>query len=248
MIFIGIPVFNEAPTIGVLLWQIRKTFQDFQRDYQILVYNDASTDATADILAPYTAVLPLTVIRGEQRLGYGGALEAICRAASERGRYARRDALITMQGDFTDNPSDLPELVKRFEGGADLVVVERPMSDRATMPVPVRRFRQAARWVLRPFVRLPGITDPFESFRLYRLSVLRDVLKRLDDGTPLITHGGRAANVELLVRTAPVARRVETIELPSRYDLRPRTTRVRPMADTLTLYRFGRAARALRSS
>lgn len=248
MIFIGIPVFNEAPTIGVLLWQIRKVFQDFPRDYQILVYDDASTNATSDILAPYTAVLPLTVFRGEQRLGYGGALEAICRAAAERGRFARRNALITMQGDFTDRPSDLPEVVKRFEAGADLVVVERPVSDLATAPIPVRRLRKAARWVLRPFVRLPGITDPFGSFRLYRLSVLRNVLKRLDGNTPLIAHGGWAANVELLLRTAPLARRVETIELPSSYDLRPRTTRVRPMSDTLMLYRFGRAARALRSS
>jgi hypothetical protein len=231
-----------------VLWQIRKVFQDFPRDYQILVYNDASTDATSDVLSPYSSVLPLSVIRSEQRVGYGGALEAICRAAAERGRYARRDALITMQGDFTDQPSDLPELVKRFEGGADLVVVERPASDVAGLPVPVRRLRKAGRWVLRPFVRLPGITDPFGSFRLYRLSLLRDVLKRLPDGAPLITHSGWAANVELLLRAAPLARKVETVEMPSRYDLRPRTSRIRPMSDALMLYRVGRAARALRSS
>ena len=32
-----------------------------------------------------------------------------------------------MQADFTDRPEDLPELIKRFEGGADVIVGERQM-------------------------------------------------------------------------------------------------------------------------
>jgi glycosyltransferase involved in cell wall biosynthesis len=248
MLYIGIPVYNEAPTIGIVLWQIRKVFQEFAREYQIVVYNDASTDATLDILTPYAAVLPLTVLRGDVRVGYGGALEAICRAVAERGRSARRDALITMQGDFTDAPTDIPEVVKRFEGGADLVVVERPTAEPAGVPTAVRRLRRVAPWVLRPFVRVPGIVDPFGSFRLYRLSVLRDTLKRIDDGAKLLSGNGWAANVELLLRTTAVARRVETIQLAPRYDLRPRPTRVQPLSDAVTLYRFGRSARALRPS
>ncbi len=47
MIYIGIPAHNEAQTIGVLLWRIRKVFQQFPREYELLVYDDASTDETA---------------------------------------------------------------------------------------------------------------------------------------------------------------------------------------------------------
>jgi len=175
MIYIGIPVFNEAATIGVQLWRIRKVFQDFPRDYELLVYDDASTDATPEVMRPYTEVLPLTVTRGESHVGYQGAITAICRTAASRTRYARRDALIVMQGDFTDQPEHLPELIKRFEGGADLIVVERPPG--AAAPAPVRRLRRIAPWLLRAFVRLPGVTDPFNTFRLFRISVLRDALK-----------------------------------------------------------------------
>jgi glycosyltransferase involved in cell wall biosynthesis len=245
MIYIGIPVYNEAPTIGVQLWRIRKVFQDFPREYELLVYDDASTDATPDVLQPYTEVLPLTVTRGESHVGYGGALNALCRAAAQRTRYARRDALITMQGDFTDQPDHIPELVKRFEGGADLVVVERPPATDG--PRAVRRLSRIAPWLLRAFVRVPGVADPFGSFRLYRISVLRDAIKAL--GSPdarLVTRDGWTANVELLLHTTPVARRVETVQLAPRYDLRLRPSRVRPLVGAMTVYRFAREARALR--
>jgi len=241
VLYIGIPVFNEAPTIGVLLWQVRKVFRDFPREYEVLVYDDASTDATADVLHPYAEVLPLTVLHGGSHVGYSGALDALCRAANSRTRYARRDALITMQGDFTDQPQDIPELVKRFESGADIVVAERPSVAAAPAPSPVRRLRRLAPWLVR--ARVPGVSDPFGSFRLYRISVLREMLKRAaDPGIPLVASSGWSANVELLQKAAPLARRIETVTLTQRYDLRARESRVRPFADAVGLYRFGRDA------
>jgi glycosyltransferase involved in cell wall biosynthesis len=243
VLYICIPAYNEAPTIGVLLWRIRKVFQEYSREYEIVIYDDGSTDATAETLAPYAEVLPLTVISGGTRQGYAAALEALTRTVAKRTRYPRRDAMIVMQGDFTDQPEHIPELVKRFEGGADIVVAEREATPAA--PIPVRRLRRVAPWVLRPFVSVPGVSDPFGSFRLYRISVLRDVVKAAGD-EPLVSGAGWAANVDLLLRALPVVRRVETVTLPPRYDVRPRASRVRPLADAMNLYRFGRAARARR--
>jgi glycosyltransferase involved in cell wall biosynthesis len=240
LLYICIPSFDEGPTIGVLLWKIRKVFQDYSREYEILVYDDASTDATAETLESYTKVLPLTILRGERRIGYARAVAELCKAAAQRTRYARRDAVITLQGDFTDQPEHIPELVKRFEGGADIVVAES--STPTAGPLPVRRLRRVAPWVLRPFVRLPGINDPFGSFRLYRVSVVRDAIKAAGDA-PLVSSEGWAANVDLLLALHPHARRVETIALAPRYDLRPRESRVKPFADAVSLFRFGRAAR-----
>lgn len=240
MLYICIPSFDEAPTVGVLLWKIRKVFQEYSREYEILVYDDASTDATAETLESYKKVLPLTVIRGESRVGYARALTELCRAAAQRTRYARRDAVITLQADFTDQPEHIPELVKRFEGGADVVVAESANPNAG--PTPVRRLRRFAPLALRLSIQTPGVKDPFGSLRLYRVSVLRDAFKAAGD-TPLLAGEGWAANVDLLLATLPHARRVETVTMESRYDLRPRASRIKPLADVLNLYRFGRAAR-----
>ena len=241
MLYICIPVHNEAPTVGVLLWKLRTVFQDYAREYELLVYNDGSTDATAEILQGYEAALPLTVLGGPTRVGYAQALAALFQAASQRTKYARRDAVITLQGDFTDPPERIPEFVKRFEGGADIVVGE-DASPVATQPKAVRRMRQLAPWALKPFVRTPGIRDPFGSFRLYRVSVIRDALKALGD-SPLVQSAGWASNVDVLLSLVPHARRVESVTLESRYDLRPRSTRVRPFAHAWALFKYGQGAR-----
>jgi glycosyltransferase involved in cell wall biosynthesis len=241
VLFICIPVYNEAPTVGLLLWRLRKVFQEYSREYEVLVFDDGSTDATAETLRPYTKVLPLTTLGGRERVGYARALDALLRTAAKRTRYPRRDAAVTLQGDFTDRPEHLPELIKRFEGGADLVVSESA-SDHA-MPAPVRRLRRVAPWVLRPFVSsVPGVADPFGSFRLYRVSVIRDLIKERD-GAPIVDGTGWGANLDLLIGAARHARRVETVEVASRYDLRPRESRVRPWADAMSLFRLRRAAR-----
>lgn len=245
MLYICIPSHNEAPTIGVLLWRIRKVFREFSREYEIPVFDDASTDGTADILAPYHKVLPLTVLRSERQIGYAAAVDQLFRAAAQRTRYPRRDAVVLMQGDFTDQPESLPELIKRFEGGADVIVGET--SPVETAPVPVRKLatwaRRAAKlWPVRAALSLPGIGDPFGTLRLFRITVVRDVVRAAGEGR--VTDGPvRVANLELLRRAAALARRVECVPVVPRYDIRPRPTRVQLWPDLKAILRAGWAGR-----
>jgi glycosyltransferase involved in cell wall biosynthesis len=239
LLYICIPTHNEGATIGVLLWRIRKMFQSYSREYEILVFDDGSTDGTGETLAPYGDVAPLTVLRSETRKGYAFALNALAREASRRTKYPRRDAMIVMQADFTDQPENLPELIKRFEGGADIVIAERSGEKE---PVEVKRLRQLAPWALKFSVPVSGISDPFGSFRLYRISLIRDLLKTYGD-KPIVTTDGWAANVQMLIATLPLARRVEKVSVDSRYDVRVRPTRIKPFADSMALFKFGRGAR-----
>ena len=242
MLYICIPSYNEAPTVGLLLWRLRSVMQEFAREYEILVYNDGSTDATAETLKSYEEVLPLTVLSGEVHRGYGYALGALAREVSRRTRYPRRDAMLTMQADFTDRPEDLPEMIKRFEGGADIVVSERQPTD--AWPAPARMLRRLAPLVTRPFVQVPGIADPFGTLRVYRISVIRDLVKDSSD-RQLLTMDGWAANIEFLARATKYARRIESVKGSPRYELRPRETRVRPWKGALALFKSARALRGV---
>ena len=71
MIYVLVPVFDEAATVGLILWKVRQVFTAFNREYQLLVVNDGSTDATDQVLAPYTRALPLTLVSHRQRVVLG---------------------------------------------------------------------------------------------------------------------------------------------------------------------------------
>jgi hypothetical protein len=144
-----------------------------------------------------------------------------------------------MQGDFTDQPENVPELLKRFEGGADIVVGERDLTklDRSS-----RRLAKLARLATRPLVAVPNVADPFGTFRLYRISVIRDTLKATGENL-LVARDGWSVNLELLLKASRSARRVETVTIESRYDVRLRHSRVHPVPDAMRLFRFGFTAR-----
>src|SRR5438045_6020956 len=118
MIYVLIPAHNEAGTVGVLLWKVRQLFTSFNREYQLIVVNDGSTDATDEILAPYTRALPLTLLTHRQRQGYARSLEVLFREAVRRSDRPRRDIAITMQADFSESPDEILDIIKKLEGGA----------------------------------------------------------------------------------------------------------------------------------
>ncbi len=87
MIYVCVPVHNEARTAGLVLWKVRQVFTAFPREYQLLVLDDASTDDTREVLASYAKVLPMTIVTHHERRGYARSLEELLRLAL--GRVSR---------------------------------------------------------------------------------------------------------------------------------------------------------------
>lgn len=240
MIYLCIPTYNEARTIGVLLWKIRKVMADFPRDYQILVLDDASTDDTREVLEPYTRILPLTVLRNEERQGYARSLERLLREAAALSPYPKRDAVITLQGDFTDEPAEIPALVKRIEGGAD-VVTSAGVLNRQSVPRAIRWTRAVLGFLFRRRRWPAEVSDPISGFRAYRIVTLRKLLAARN-GKPLLEWDGWTANVELLGLVLPYARRVDEAPVVVRYDRRMRESRLQPWEAIREGIRFLRTA------
>jgi len=237
MIYIGLPVHNERHTIGPLLWRIRELLSGERREFHLIVCDDASEDGTREALSKYTRILPMTLLDNESCLGYAASLERLVREAAARSGYPKRDALVTMQSDFSDPPECVPELLRRFEGGADLVSVAA-----AAGPSTSRRLVRWGAGVFARSVRAPDPGhDPYASMRLYRLFTLVRALEDVGENSPLMTQRGWAANAELLLRVWPYTRRGETVEPPpAREERRYRESRFRAWPQLRALIRAER--------
>ena len=241
MITVVLPTHNERHTAGVLVWRLREVFADLGRDFRIVALDDASDDGTWDVLEPYQRVLPLTLLRNETRQGYARTLEQLIRTVLEDTKYPKRDGLLVMQADFTDDPSCIPDLMRRYQGGADLVASRRVEFRGA--PRSIRVARLGAGLLARPANVPEGISDPWAGFRLYRIVALRRAAAALGQGEPLMSEDGWGANLELLLRVAPHLRRWDEIEVPVDLSRRYRDSRFRALPELAAMVRAGRRAR-----
>jgi hypothetical protein len=240
MIYVCVPVHNEARTAGLVLWKVRQVFTTFAREYHILACDDGSTDGTGETLASYGRVLPMTIVTHPARQGYARSLEELLRLALQRTDRPKRDCAITLHADFVHAPETMEEMVKRLESGADLVVGElaRALGTRSWPE------RWARHWAPR-LLPVTGVRDSVSGFTALRLVVLRQATR----GTPpLLTTDGWCANAELLARLAPHARRIETVPTAARYDLQQRPSRATPWHQLLAAWRARGVVRAARGT
>jgi hypothetical protein len=241
MIYVCVPVHNEARTAGLVLWKVRQVFTAFAREYQIIACDDGSTDGTGEVLASYAHVLPLTVVTHRERQGYARSLEELLRLALQRTDRPKRDCAIILHADFVHAPEAMEEMVKRLESGADLVVGElAPARGALSWPE-----RWARGWAPR-LLRVAGVRDSVSGFTALRLIVLRQATRGGVGG--LLTTDGWCANAELLARLAPHARRIETVVTAARYDLKQRPSRVKPWHQLVAAWRARGVIRAARTA
>lgn len=237
MIYVCIPSHNEAQTVGLLLWKIRQVFAEFPREYQLLVGDDASTDTTREVLEPYAKVLPLEVVRNTTRQGSTRTVERLLKLALERTDRPKRDAAVVLHADFTHAVTVLPDLIRKLDSGADLVVAEGMVAGTES-----RGYRWLRRWgshLLPRGARVPGVRDGLSGFLAVRLICLRGALRA--SGDQLLHLEGWPGRAELLARLGREARRTDVVSAPERLDLRERTSRLDPWAEAKALWR----ARAL---
>lgn len=114
MLSIIIPVLNEAPNLQPLYEELKESLSRLHQAAEILFVDDASADATPEIIRKLQTADPrIHGFRLKRNSDKGGALAV-------GFREAHGDICITMDGDLQNDPADLPLLLAALEQGADL--------------------------------------------------------------------------------------------------------------------------------
>ncbi len=161
---IVIPANNEAATIADVVASARSEYPEAE----IIVVDDGSTDATADLAEAAGA----TVLRHPESLGNGAAVKSGARAA-------KGEILALMDGDGQHDPRELGKLLARLDEGDQMAVGARDSGSHASV----------GRWFANGLYneiasRLTGrrVPDLTSGYRAVRASMFKQFLYLLPNG------------------------------------------------------------------
>jgi len=142
-VLVAIPCYNEEIAIGSMVLGAKKYVDE------VLVVDDASTDATASVAHEAGA----TVVSHAKNLGYGGAIRT-CFAYAREHNF---DAMITLDGDGQHSPTFIPNFLTEMKrNGSDIIVGSRFLTGtNGSIP----RYRQAGMKILDRATKMAEISQ-----------------------------------------------------------------------------------------
>lgn len=122
LISIVAPMYNEEMLAHEYCKETLKIMRELHDmyDFELLLVNDGSKDRTYAIMLEEQRMHPkeISTICLSRNFGLEGAVNAGIRKASG-------DAVVVMDADLQDPPRVIPEMIKKWENGADIVVGSR---------------------------------------------------------------------------------------------------------------------------
>jgi glycosyltransferase involved in cell wall biosynthesis len=109
------PAYNDSGTIASMVIRAVQAASALTPDYEVIVVNDGSADATPQIVDELARTYPrVRVVHHPRNRGYGGALQTGFRSAT-------KDLIFYTDGDAQYDPAELADLWAKMTADADLV-------------------------------------------------------------------------------------------------------------------------------
>jgi dolichol-phosphate mannosyltransferase len=199
-----LPTYNEAENVVAFLRAVRAAVPEAD----LLVVDDNSPDGTAALAEEVAAELgriKVLIRAGKQGLG------AAYRHGFTTAFDENYEAIVSMDSDFSHDPTVIHTMLHLLEDGVDAVIGSRYVPGGDTVDWPLRR-RFLSRWGNRytaGILRLP-IRDCTSGFRAYRAEALRAIepASTTADGYAFLTELARKliANGSTIVETPIIFR------------------------------------------
>jgi glycosyltransferase involved in cell wall biosynthesis len=115
MLSVIIPVYNEHEAIGPLFEKTAEVLRSMSVPWEVVFINDGSLDGSEEVLDGIAAATPeVKVLHFRRNFGQTAAMMA-------GFDHAQGDIIIPMDGDYQNDPEDIPKMVAKLNEGFDVV-------------------------------------------------------------------------------------------------------------------------------
>ena len=195
-----VPTHNEADNIGTVLDRVGEAVPDAD----VLVVDDASTDATRAIVRERASTDPrLRLVERDVKRGLGDAYLFAFRRGLDEGY----DAMVEIDADLSHDAAVLPTMLDLAARGISLVIGSRYIPGGTVVGWPRRR-TWLSRWGNRYAAIVLGlaVNDATAGFRVYRADALRAI------GLEGVQAGGYGFQIEMTYRIVRAG--LSVVEVP----------------------------------
>jgi dolichol-phosphate mannosyltransferase len=202
---IVLPTYNERDNLPHALRRIREVADGHRLPLHTLIVDDDSPDGTGELADRLALEMPdVEVLHRERKEGLGRAYIAGFRHALARGA----EILFEMDADLSHDAAYLPDLLRRIDQGADLVLGSRYVPGGGVENWGLaRRFISRGGCVYARTILGVPINDLTGGFKCFR----REVLETIDlDG---IQSSGYGFQIEMTYRALQLGFRVEEVPI-----------------------------------
>ena len=171
LISIVVPVYNESEAVSIFFSEVQSVLANVDFQFEYIFVNDGSSDETLERLLELMKINEgVKVVDLSRNFGKEAALTAGLSVANG-------DAVVPMDVDLQDPPNLIPEMVKHWRKGAEVVLARR-----ANRSVDTWAKRASASWFYKIHNKIasPKIPENVGDFRLMDIMVV-NALKELPE-------------------------------------------------------------------
>lgn len=197
-----VPTYNERLNIALIVYLIFKHLREY--DFEVIIVDDGSPDGTQDVIKQLQQVYgeDRILLRARpKKLGLGTAYVHGLKHVS--GNF-----VVIMDADLSHHPKYLPSFIKKqIETGASLVTGTRYVKGGGVHGwTLMRKLTSRGANVLAQTLLWPGVSDLTGSFRLYKKSVLEDLIS-------CCVSKGYVFQMEIIVRATRKGYHIEEVPI-----------------------------------
>jgi len=240
MIYMLLPAYNEEKSLDQLLPKIDQAFkEDMKLEYHIIVCDDGSRDKTAEKLAEYSKILPMTIITHVINRGLGETSRDLFEKAAELSND--EDIIIRMDCDDTHEPEFIPGMINKINEGYDVVIASRFVEGGGQEGLDSYRatISKLANLFMKFFFPIKGLKEYSSGFRAYRATAIKHAINTFGNQFIQLKGLGFTATLEKVVKLKIIGAKFAESPFILRYQQKQSESK---MVSSITTFGYGTLA------
>lgn len=235
MIFILLPAYNEEESVKALLPKLIAELATIEEDWQIVLCDDGSTDATREEFLKFSDRGNIKLISHRINRGLGETVRDLFEYAAHEGRAG--DIAIRLDCDDTHDPTTIKKMINKIRQGYQIVIASRFQKGGGQTGISLYRslVSYGANAFMKIIFPMKGVRDYSSGFRAYDVALLQKAIQLYGNQFIQLKGLGFTCTLEKIVKLKILRPKIAEVGNMLKYDQKKSSSK---MVSSITTFGY----------